>query len=140
MYPGKATKKDFKTKSAKVLDFKPAQSGIAPHQPVMTPAVNIQESATEYLMAIAVPGLSREDFSITIEENVVTVAARREAEKSDVIDRKEYDFRDWARKFALPADADSLLAHAKYSNGELIIRIPRGNTIDNRTKAIIYVY
>ena len=138
MYPGKATKKDFEPKNAKVLDFKPPLAG--PGDAVMIPAVNILESTTEYLIAIAVPGMNSEDFSIEIEENVITISARNETVKEPVMDRREYDFTDWTRKFALPEDADPLLAHARYRNGELIVRIPRGNTIDNKTTATIYVY
>jgi HSP20 family protein len=140
MYPGKATKKDFEPKKAAVLDFKPLQGGNKFADAVLSPAVNILESATEYLIAIAVPGMSREDFKLEIEENVIAISAKHECVKGSVIDRIEYDFTDWTRKFALPPDADPLLAHAKYKDGELIIRIPRGNTIDNKTKVTIYVY
>jgi HSP20 family protein len=140
MYPGNATKKNIKVKDEKVLEFKCQVNNAEANTAVISPAANILESDTEYLIALAAPGLDREDFSIDIEDEVISISACHEKIKSVVTDREEYDLSDWTRKFALPADADPILAHAKYRNGELIIRIPRGNTIDNNTKATIYVY
>jgi HSP20 family protein len=139
MYPGKATKKHVNAKDEKVLDFKHT-AGNPANTAVLSPAANILESETEYLIALAAPGLDREDFSIDIEAEVISISANHEKIKNVITDREEYDLTDWTRKFSLPGDADPLLAHARYKNGELIIRIPRGNTIDNKTKATIYVY
>lgn len=142
MYPGNATNKEIKKRETTVLPFKQMVNNNASSEASLIPAVNITETATEYLLEIASPGMHREDFCIEIEQSVISISAKSEkiTEDSSVSDRCEYNYTEWTRAFALPEDADEVLAHAKYSNGELIIRIPRGNTSENKAKAIVYVY
>lgn len=140
MYPGKAATKNIEPKNEQVLDFKSLGSTHPGRAVILSPAVNIVESATEYVIALGAPGLRREDFSIEIAKNIISISAIHENIKTDVTDRQEYDLTEWTRKFALPADADPILAHSKYCNGELIIVIPRGDYIENKTETTIYVY
>jgi len=140
MYPGTATKKDITPKNTRALYFKSNKDSNDPCPVQVIPAVNIEETPAQYLIVIGAPGLYREDFSIEIKESLLSISAKRETVVYSPNDRWEYDLTDWTRNFALPEDADVMLAHAKYENGELIIRIPRGNTIGNKAKAIVYVY
>ncbi|OSZ77060.1 hypothetical protein CAP36_11590 [Chitinophagaceae bacterium IBVUCB2] len=143
MYPGSATNKEIKIGTTAALPFKQESGSTAINsEAISVPAVNITETATEYLLEIASPGMHREDFNIQIEQSVITISAKseRSTEDSSITDRCEYNYTEWARAFALPEDADEVLAHAKYSNGELIIRIPRGNTSENKEKTTVYVY
>ena len=142
MYPAIANCKDIPARKTKILQFKKrgkSKSLVSPAQ--IIPAVNISETGTEYHIILATPGLRRENFNIEIAESVLTISAKKENTPLGWInDRCEYDYTDWTRAFALPADADSLLARAEYQNGELIIHIPRCDTSENKAKAIIYVY
>ncbi len=143
MYPGNATNKKIIKAETNILPFKQmANSTSTPAEVLLLPAVNITETTTEYLLEIATPGMHREDFSIEIEQSVISISAKSEknTDTDCVSDRCEYNYTQWTRAFALPEDADVVLAHAKYSNGELSIRIPRGNTTENQAKAIVYVY
>ncbi len=143
MYPGSATNKEIKKGITPVLPFKQEDARCTSASEALSiPAVNIIETATEYLLEIASPGMHREDFNIEIEQSVISISAKSEknTEASSVSDRCEYNYTEWTRAFALPEDADVVLAHANYSNGELIIRIPRGNTSENKEKVTVYVY
>jgi HSP20 family protein len=143
MYPGRASTKEINAGKTTALPFKQtANSGGNFNRPPLLPAVNITETTTEYRITIASPGMQREDFSITVEQCVISISAKKENEfeSNNISYRCEYDCSEWTRAFALPQDADVVLAHAKYKNGELIIRIPRGNTSDNHAKAIVYIY
>ena len=105
------------------------------------PAVNISKTAVKYVIVIAAPGLHREDFCIEVNNAIITIAAQKVATEYDPAnDRCEYDYRDWARAFTLPEDADALLTNAAYQNGELVIQIPRNSSADNFSKTTIYVY
>lgn len=44
---------------------------------VISSAINIDENATEYVVYVAVPGMQRGDFSITIGQGVLTITALR---------------------------------------------------------------
>lgn len=141
MYPGKAYCKDITAKKTKALHFKANEDDNSDCLSQLIPAVNISESDTEYIIRLASPGLRREDFNIQIDQSVISISAKKEtASLTDVNDRCEYDYTDWTRAFIMPKDADALLAHAIYQNGEMLIHIPRSNKNENPAKATIYVY
>jgi HSP20 family molecular chaperone IbpA len=140
MYPGSATKKEFDVQPQSPVVFENGKDVKTPVPVLLSPAVNIWETPALYRIVVAVPGLRREDFNIIIEQGVLSISARKEAIYNDVQDLCEYDYTDWNRSFALPGDADAMLTHAKYANGELIIRIPRGNTTGNAATTPVYVY
>ena len=142
MYPGNPSNRDIPARKTKALEFKKIgkREGIINATQII-PAVNISEIATEYIIVMATPGLQRKDFSIEIAQSVITISAKRETVPVNCVnDRCEYNYTDWTRAFALPSDADALLAHAEYQNGELLIHIPRGGTNEKQTKNFIYVY
>jgi HSP20 family molecular chaperone IbpA len=92
-------------------------------------------------MTIASPGFKRENFQVLIDKNIITLAASRETSPVSCIhDRCEYDYNRWKRDFLLPEDADALLTTARYKNGELVIRIPKGKTENLSGPTHIYVY
>jgi len=142
MYPGTATRKEINPFNTIALAFKSTE-GEKPVSkfPVEFPATNICETASEYRISLAVPGLHKEDFCIGINNGVLSISVKNEAAKCYcTIDRSEYDYSEWTRAFILPADADAVLAFAKYQRGELQIRMPRGNTNDSKSTSKVYVY
>ena len=105
------------------------------------PASNIAESATEYILTIAVPGFSREALHVDIDKDIITVSAAKEVPAADHMHNHcEYDYRQWKRVFTLPVDAASLMTSAMYRNGELVVRIPKGKTERSRFTHPVYVY
>jgi HSP20 family protein len=142
MYPGTACNRNIPARKTKALHFKETEDGQKSVNPVHTiPDVNISETATDYFIALATPGLHRDDFSIEIAQSVIAISGKKEIGLSTCVnDRCEYNYTDWTRAFTLPADADALLAHAEYQTGELVIHIPRNNTGENKTRTTIYVY
>lgn len=108
---------------------------------MVVPAANVDETNNEYILTIASPGFKRENFQVLIEKNIITIAATKEtSEQSCIHDRCEYDYSRWKRGFLLPDDADPLLAVARYKNGELAIRIPKGKVEHLSGPTHIYVY
>lgn len=142
MYPGAACNREIPARETKPLHFKAIEDKLNKRNlSLKIPAVNISETTASYILVIAAPGLHRCDFSIEINQSVITISAKKETKPfACVNDRCEYDYTNWTRAFALPADADGMLAHAQYQNGELFIHIPRSNTGENQAKATIYVY
>lgn len=145
MYPLVACNRDIPQRKTRVLPFKKrGNRGNLINSANNTPAANISETGCEYLIVIATPGLYREDFRIEVTQSIITISAKKEKTILGCVnDRCEYDYTDWTRAFALPADADAILAHAAYQNGELVIHIPRNQDIENnenKVKATIYVY
>ena len=96
---------------------------------IMTvPAVNVTEKPDHYTVALAAPGLKKDDFKIAIEGNMLTISSEKE-EKKEVKDepftRKEYNYTSFSRSFTLPEDVKQDAIGARYEDGVLSIQLPR---------------
>jgi HSP20 family protein len=96
---------------------------------IMTvPAVNVTESVDHYTVSLAAPGLTKDDFNITIEGNMLTISSEKEErkeEKDDRLTRKEYSYSSFSRSFTLPEDVKQDNIDARYENGVLNIKLLR---------------
>lgn len=99
------------------------------------PSVNVSESDNAYKISLAAPGLSKEDFKINIDGDLITISAektsRKEA-KEDKYTRKEYNYTSFSRTFTLPENIKSEKIDARYENGELMIMLPK-LVVENKT-------
>jgi HSP20 family protein len=94
---------------------------------INVPAVNITEEKNEYMVALAVPGMKKDDFYINIEGNMMTITCEKEEtkeEKEKKFTRKEYNFSSFSRTFTLPEEIDQQKIDASYVDGILKIRLP----------------
>ncbi len=92
------------------------------------PAVNISETEEFYEIEIGVPGMSRENFEIGIQEGVLTISAENEIdieEEDEGYSHREYCYDSFSRSFKLPENVNVNGIEALYENGELIITIPK---------------
>ena len=102
-------------------------------------AVQINEGGQEYILYMMVPGMQRTDFSVLIDDHLLTVkVARREALHcySNESDNKA----TWVQSFTLPDNADTLLTAAEYRNGELQIHIPKRENALYKNAVEVFVY
>ena len=93
------------------------------------PAVNVKETKDDYLVSMAVPGMSKKDFKIDLKDNVLTISSEKKDEKKEDQEnytRREYSYQSFSRSFTLPQDVvNDEKIEAKYDNGELRITIPK---------------
>ncbi len=92
------------------------------------PAVNIAETDNSFEIAFAAPGLTKSDFTIHLENDVLTVKSEKENDQNGSnsnFTRKEFNFSTFQRSFTLPDMADSEHIKAEYQNGILNIEIPK---------------
>ena len=93
-----------------------------------TPAANVSETETEYLIKAELPEVSKEDVKVTVDEDVITISGerRKEAEQQDEkLHRLESNYGHFARSFRLPEDADVAAIQAESRNGMLKVRVPK---------------
>jgi HSP20 family protein len=93
-----------------------------------TPAVNIAENDNQFEVELAVPGLSKEDFKINLDKNVLSVSADKKTETVDEnkkFTKREYSFNSFSRSFTLPESADQSKIEADYSAGILKLIIAK---------------
>ena len=93
-----------------------------------TPAVNITENKNEYLVALAVPGMKKDDFKIDVEGNMLTISCEKEEnkdEKEKRFTRREYSYYSFSRSFTLPEEVNREKIEAMYEDGILKLVLPR---------------
>lgn len=92
------------------------------------PSVDIYENKEQIVLEAELPGMSREDFDLSIENNVITLRGERRFEKRDDSDnyhRVERAYGSFTRSFTLPNTVSAEGANAEYKNGVLRVTIPK---------------
>jgi HSP20 family protein len=92
------------------------------------PAVDIKEEDNRFLVIADIPGVSKEDINISLENNILTLHGERKIEVKE--DKKGYSRMErsqgqFYRRFSLPQTADETQISAKYHQGVLEINIPK---------------
>ncbi|KAA3642442.1 MAG: Hsp20/alpha crystallin family protein [Bacteroidetes bacterium] len=94
------------------------------------PAVNIKDTADCYKIEMAAPGMKKEDFSVNLDNGVLTISSEKKSENSEKDNdgnytRREFSYRSFRRAFHLPDSAESENITASYKDGVLQIAIPK---------------
>ena len=92
------------------------------------PNVDIYENKDQIVLEAELPGMSREDFDLSIENNVVTLRGERRFEKKDDADnyhRVERAYGSFTRSFTVPQTVSGEGATAEYRNGVLRVTLPK---------------
>ncbi len=92
------------------------------------PSVNIKEDENAFGIEVAAPGLKKDLFNITIDEDVMTISyeeVKSEEEKEDNYTRREFFQSSFLRRFTLPEAVDSSKVDAQYTDGILHITLPK---------------
>ena len=94
--------------------------------PRWTPPVDIAESEDELILTAEVPGFSKKDINLMIEDGVLTLSGERVLErKNDEYHRIERSHGKFVRSFTLPESADVEKVSAAYKDGVLVITLPK---------------
>jgi HSP20 family protein len=94
------------------------------------PAVNIKETGDNYEVEVAAPGMSKKDFKVQLDGNVLTVSSEKENEQQRSGDEKyitrEFSYQSFYRTFTLQKDVvDADKIQARYEGGVLYLVIPK---------------
>jgi len=92
------------------------------------PSADILEDEKEYRLVLELPGLTREDLELKVEDEWIRVSGERKApETSDkvTIHRSECRYGKFARRFGMPKDADLSKVEADFRNGLLTITVAK---------------
>jgi HSP20 family protein len=103
--------------------------------------VNIKETDTTYEMHLMAPGLKKEEFKLNVDKNVlhVTYDHKEETTEGAPADkwlRKEYKLRTFRRSFTLNDKVNVMEISAKYSDGVLIVTLPKKEPAQPATQEI----
>lgn len=93
-----------------------------------SPSVDIYENKEQIVLEAELPGMKREEFDLTVENNTLTLRGERQFEKKQEADnyhRVERAYGSFTRSFTLPNTVSGEGATADYRNGVLRVVIPK---------------
>jgi HSP20 family protein len=94
------------------------------------PAVNIKETAENFEVSMAAPGMRKEDFRVELEGNQLTISSefenQHEQKEGERYTRREFSYQSFQRSFTLPRNVvDVEHIEATYNDGVLRLLIPK---------------
>lgn len=91
------------------------------------PDVDIWQNDTAVYLAVIMPGVGKENASISVEKNVITIRGTSNIELPEkaTLTRREFVLGNYERYFTLSEDLETDKIKAKMKNGVLLIEIPR---------------
>lgn len=106
------------------------------------PAANIKENEKEFLVELSVPGYTKKDINVEVEDNSIlkiTGTNKNEVkEETDNYTRKEFSYGSFTRSFELPETINQDKVSAKCVDGMLTIELPKKETaiLKKKTKEV----
>lgn len=98
------------------------------------PAVNVKETDDAFEIEVAAPGMSKKDFKVNLENNVLTISSERKEEKKEEengrFTRREFSYQSFQRSFTIPENmVEGEKISAKYNDGLLCIHLPKREAV-----------
>ncbi|HYP52556.1 MAG TPA: Hsp20/alpha crystallin family protein [Pyrinomonadaceae bacterium] len=94
-----------------------------------TPAADVFEDESEYVIALDLPGVERAALGVNLDEDRLTISGERragaEAPEGANVRRAERPAGRFARSFTLPTLVDRERITADYKDGVLVVRLPK---------------
>ncbi len=108
------------------------------------PAMNVKETKDVFEIELAVPGFTKKDIEITLEDDYLEVCAeiRKEETEEDIegYTRKEFSFDHFNRRMHLPTTINQKEeVKAKYKNGILTLTLKKKEETKEIPKKIIEI-
>lgn len=99
------------------------------------PPANIVEREKDFLIEMAVPGYTKSDFNIELDENRLIVSLDKEdkEQQSSGYLMREFGFNAFSRSFRLSNKIDQENISAQYENGMLQIAVPKKKEMMHRS-------
>jgi len=100
--------------------------------------VDIKETSGEYIVEAELPGVKKEEISLDLSSNVLTISVQRNEEVNEENERyirKERRYGSMVRSFAVE-NVNEDQATAKFENGILTVSLPKIKTVDKKPNKI----
>jgi HSP20 family protein len=95
---------------------------------ITLPAVNVLDNDEDYIVEMAVPGLKKSDFDLSLDNQLLSISAEINVESEDAnanYTRREFGYSSFKRTFSLPETVETEKIKAKYEEGLLKVLLPK---------------
>ena len=96
--------------------------------PVFTPAVDIEETADEFVLKVDLPGIAQKDVKVSLMGDTLTIRGERKQEserKNGGMHRTERIYGSFERSFRLGTPVRNDKVKAQYKDGVLEVHVPK---------------
>ena len=93
-----------------------------------SPALDVVENDNAYVITLELPGAKREDVSLEIHDNVLSIRGEKKSEREEKNEKRHYverTYGSFGRSFTLPANADAERVKATFKDGVLTVELPK---------------
>ena len=99
------------------------------------PAVDVRESDEAFVFTAELPGITKEDVAITVDDGILTLKGERRFNDSDEeknYRRIERAYGTFSRSFKLPSAVDAEKITAAFADGLLTVTVPKAEVAKAR--------
>ena len=107
-----------------------------PRANATAPAINVIEHDNDYCVELAVPGMSKEDLKVEIDndDNLVISMEKKDEKKEDGKNerylRREFSYSKFQQTLMLPEDVEKEKISARVEHGVLHIELPKRTVVE----------
>ncbi len=102
-------------------------------EPVRRMKIDVSEANGEFKVTAEIPGVKKEDISVDIDGDLVSISAETRGEKEtkegERVVHRERHFGKVSRAFRLGQEVDQAKSEAKYSDGVLQLVLPKKSAV-----------
>ncbi|MEJ2203953.1 MAG: Hsp20/alpha crystallin family protein [Gemmatimonadota bacterium] len=129
--PGLSTWRDLEEVSdrlARFFDESPLSTGT--NGGTWVPSVNVEETTDELVLTAELPGLTEDNVSIELENNVLCISGEKNEERTEGDEERRYHlwerrYGSFQRTFTLPRTVKAEDIQARFDKGVLRITMPK---------------
>lgn len=92
-----------------------------------TPSVDFYEKDNKYFLTAELPGMDKDDISVTVDKGVVTLTGKKESSREDKGTNyylRESSYGSFSRSFRLPSEVEEDRVEASFKDGVLTLEMP----------------
>jgi HSP20 family protein len=98
---------------------------------VWSPPTDVFETPDEFVVSVELAGMSDKDFEVVFDEGILSITGQR----PDLTERRAYHqmeihFGNFSTAVRMPGPVDVERSRAEYSNGFLVVRMPKAKPTD----------
>lgn len=104
-----------------------------------SPAINIREDKDNFYVEAELPGMTKEDIDLEVENNVLSLKGERKLEETQEDENYHFVERSYGsfyRSFTLPRNVDPEGIGASYKDGVLYVTIPKKEEVKPKKVSI----
>jgi HSP20 family protein len=95
---------------------------------IISPRCNMSEDAGHFYLNVEMPGISKDQIKVELNNNILSISAERKEEKKREDEKQyyaEFSFGSFFRSMTLPTPVDEKKIDASFENGILHLTVPK---------------